>query len=113
LPKVYEKVVGTVKGEILTDKKCLHLRALKKFKDYYGNIRNPGEEWLITNKMAQLHIPDVYEEIIAVENSITLSSRQFCVVLNPVGKDGKNVWGTKQLIKVLNFFKKIAYYNFI
>ncbi len=87
----------------------MHLKALKKFKDFYGNIRNPGEEWLVTNKMAQLHIPDVYEEIIAVENSITLSSREFCVVLNPVGKDGRNVWGTKQLIKV----KKILFIYYI
>lgn len=82
LPDVNEKVVETVKGQVLTDKLCLHLRALKNFTDYYKKPRKAGEEWIVTNEQAQIHIRDVYEEVVGVEKAIILSSRQYCVILN-------------------------------
>jgi major vault protein len=33
--------------------------------------------------MAESHIPDVYEEVICLVELTTLTSRQYCVVLNP------------------------------
>jgi len=51
------------------------LRALKNFTDCYKKPRKAGEEWIITNDLAQIHIRDVYEEIVGVEKAITLSSR--------------------------------------
>lgn len=47
-----------------------------------------------------MHIQDVYEEVVGVENAISLSTRQYCVVLNPVNEGtNENVWGTKVLVK--------------
>lgn len=75
LPDVYETVVEVVKGEVLTDKTCVHLRATSEFTDSYNIKRKAGNEWLVTNKMAQVHIKDIFEEVVAVKNAITLSSR--------------------------------------
>lgn len=48
--------------------------------------------------MAQVHIRDVGEEIIRKEKAITLSGREFCVVMNPID-NGKTQWGKKELRK--------------
>ncbi len=34
----------------------------------------------------EVHIPDVFEEVIAQVDSITLTSREYCVILDPVGE---------------------------
>jgi len=73
-----------VKAEVLTDKVALHLRAKKSFEDVYKVWRKAGEEWLITNDMAEAHIPDVNEEIVKRPKATTLSNRQYCYVLDPV-----------------------------
>lgn len=49
LPDVSEKVMETVKAEILTDKVAIRLRAKRHFEDVYGGKRKAGEEWLVTN----------------------------------------------------------------
>lgn len=43
--------------------KALHVRALRTFKDDFGTTRKSGEEWLITFKDSETHIPQVYEEV--------------------------------------------------
>lgn len=45
---------------------ALHLRATKPFKDVFGVTRKTGEEWLVTMKEADNHIPDIYEEVSAL-----------------------------------------------
>jgi len=104
------QVVETVKGQVITDKISLHLMAERKFKDVYGIIREAGEEWIVTNSMAPLHIKDVYERVIGVENAVTLTSREYCVVVNPMdAKTKKNIWGTRVLKKgELTFFLQPA-----
>jgi len=42
---------------------------------------------------------DVNEELVKQVDLNVLSSRQYCVVLNPVGENGKNRWGIKELRK--------------
>lgn len=85
-----------MKGQVITDKISLHLMAERRFKDIYGIVREAGEEWLVVNTMAPLHIKDVYERIIGVENAVTLTSREYCVVVNPMDpKTKKNSWGTR------------------
>lgn len=39
------------------------MRALRTFKDGTEITRKNGEEWLITLKETEAHIPDVYEEV--------------------------------------------------
>ncbi len=76
------------------------MKATKTFTDKFGKLRRNGEEWLIKLSDAETYIPDVYEEVLSVLDITTLNSRQFCVILNPVGDSGKPQLGKKLLVKV-------------
>jgi major vault protein len=84
LPLANETVVNIENGYVVTDNKALHLRALKTFTDDFGQTRNNGDEWLLTKQQTETHILNVYEQFIAIVNIITLNSRQYCVILNPL-----------------------------
>ncbi|XP_065891500.1 major vault protein-like isoform X2 [Dysidea avara] len=99
LPGAYEEVVDVVDAYVLTDKVALHMRAYRTFKDVKDVTRKNGEEWLIKMADTEAHIPDVYEEVVGVVNVTTLTNRQYCVILDPVGKDGKPQLGQKKLVK--------------
>jgi len=98
----------TVSATILTEKKALQLEALDSFKDVRGIERKAGEQWLVTIKDAPTHIPAVQEKLIGEVNVTTLTSRQYCVVIDPVDdKTGKNSIGKRELRKgELSFFLK-------
>jgi major vault protein len=99
LPGAYEEVVSVVDAVVLTEKKALHMKALKTFVDEFGKKRLNGEEWLITLADTETHIPGVYEEVIGIVNVTTLTSRQYAVIVDPIGQDGKPQLGKKKLIK--------------
>lgn len=99
LPGVFEEVVDVVDAFVLTEKKALHLRATKTFRDDKGPLRRTGEEWLVTMEDAEAYIPNVYEEVLGIVDITTLNSRQYCVVLDPVGRDGKPQLGQKKVVK--------------
>ncbi|XP_061567579.1 major vault protein isoform X2 [Cololabis saira] len=99
LPGAHEEVIDIVNAFILTDKKALHVRALRPFRDAGGRERRTGEEWLVTHGDREAHVPSVSEEVLGVVPVTTLSSRQYCVVLDPVGPDGKNQLGQKRVVK--------------
>ncbi|BFZ18950.1 hypothetical protein BsWGS_21989 [Bradybaena similaris] len=99
LPGAYEEVISIVEAYVLTEKKALHMRALRTFKDDFGVLRKNGEEWLITMKDTETHIPNVYEEVVGVVNITTLNNRQYCVILDPVDDSGKPQLGQKKLVK--------------
>nr|CAB3264092.1 major vault protein [Phallusia mammillata] len=99
LPGVYEEVVAMVDAYVLTEKVALHMQASRTFKDFMDVKRKNGEEWLITMADTDSHIPDVHEEVKGIVNVTTLTSRQYCVVVNPVGEDGKNQLGKRKLVK--------------
>ena len=81
------------------------MRSLKTFIDEFNKKRLNGEEWLIKMSDTETHIPGVYEEVVGVVNVTTLTSRQYCVILDPIGADGKPQLGKKKLIKgELSFF---------
>lgn len=48
----------------------------------------------------EAHIPSVAEEVVGGVNVTTLSRRQYCVILDPVGPDGKPQLGQKRVVKV-------------
>jgi len=105
LPGAYEEVVSVVDAYVLTEKKALHLRAIRTFTDDFNKKRLNGEEWLITLADTETHIPNVYEEVVGVVNVTTLNSRQYAVILDPIGNDGKPQLGKKKLVKgEKNFF---------
>lgn len=99
LPGVDEEIVDTVNSYILTDKKALHLKASRTFTDVFGKERKAGEEWLVTASDAETHIPDVYEQVVGEVKITTLNNRQYCIVLDPIGANGKPQLGQKQLRK--------------
>ncbi|XP_055008499.1 major vault protein [Boleophthalmus pectinirostris] len=99
LPGAHEEVLDIVNAFILTDKKALHVRALRPFKEAGGRERRTGEEWLVTLAEREAHIPSVSEEVVGVVMVTTLSSRQYCVILDPVGADGKPQLGNKKVVK--------------
>lgn len=83
----------------MTENKAIQLRATSSYKDIYGVERKNGQEWLITLKQGETHILDVNEQLVKEVELTVLSSRQYCVVYNPIGENGKNKWGTKELRK--------------
>jgi len=99
LPGAYEEVVDLVNAYVLTEKKALHMRALMTFKDDFEIVRKNGEEWLITMKDTETHIPNVYEEVVGVVNITSLNNRQYCVILDPADAQGKPQLGQKKLVK--------------
>jgi len=104
MPSIDEEIVETVQACILTERKALHLQARKTFDDVYGITRKAGEEWLVTADMAEAHLPDVYENIMGTITITTLTSRQYCVILDPV-VDNTQRLGMLQLRKgEMSFF---------
>jgi major vault protein len=99
LPAVDEEVVSTMRAHILTEKKALHLRASKTYKDVYGIDRHAGQEWLVTLNLGDTHLEDVYEEVIGTVQITTLTQRQFCVVVNYYDDINVQRLGCKKLIK--------------
>lgn len=99
LPGAYEEVVDIVNAYVLTDKKALHMRALRTYKDDFNKTRKNGEEWLITMQDTETHIPNVYEEVVGVVTITTLSNRQYCVILDPCDATGRPQLGQKKLVK--------------
>uniref|UniRef100_F1MNN6 Major vault protein n=1 Tax=Bos taurus TaxID=9913 RepID=F1MNN6_BOVIN len=99
LPAVFEEVLDVVDAVILTEKTALHLRARQNFRDVRGVTRRTGEEWLVTVQDTEAHVPDVYEEVMGVVSVTTLGPHNYCVILDPVGPDGKNQLGQKLVFK--------------
>ena len=89
---------GLVKGEILTETKAIQISATKTFTDIYGIERKAGEEWLVTCRMAAVHLLDVYERFVQNVNLTVLDKSQYCYLSNPV-EGGSNVLGKKILVK--------------
>ena len=98
LPSVDEEIVQTVRAYILTQKTALHLKADRTFVDSLGVKRKAGEEWIVTVKDEETHIPDVYETVVREVTVTTLNNRQYCVVLDPL-VNGKAQYGKKELRK--------------
>ncbi|CAF4424575.1 unnamed protein product, partial [Rotaria sp. Silwood2] len=87
LPSAYEEVVSIVKAYVLTDKKALHIRALRTFVDIFKRKRLHGEEWLVYANDAETYIPDVYEEVVDIVPVTVLHSLQYCIIIDPVGSN--------------------------
>jgi len=99
LPGVDEEIVETVTAFTLTDRQALHLRATRTYVDQFGKARKAGEEWLVTNADAHCYIPDVYEDVVGQVAITVLNNRQYCVILDPLGENGKPQLGKKILLK--------------
>jgi len=105
LPQINEVVEGTQSAIVLTEKKALHLKAIQSFRDVYGIQRKAGEEWLVTYKEKESHIPDVYEKVIREVPLTSLTHREWCIIIDPVNEEGVPQLGfTKLVVGEKNFF---------
>eukprot|EP00916_Digyalum_oweni_P008499 GHVL01014257.1.p1 GENE.GHVL01014257.1~~GHVL01014257.1.p1 ORF type:complete len:858 (+),score=173.59 GHVL01014257.1:103-2676(+) len=96
---VFEEFVRIEQATILVEGLGLHLKAINNFKDVYNIQRTAGQEWIVTQKDASFHIPDVDEEVIASVNMITLTSSNFAFLVNADGENGFPKIGLKKLLK--------------
>lgn len=99
LPGAYEEVLDIVNAHVLSETQAIRVRATKTFIDDKGVARKNGEEWLVKFSDTETYIPDVYENVIAVIDITTLTNRQYCIILDPVGENGKPQLGQKKLVK--------------
>ncbi|KCV68236.1 hypothetical protein H696_05160 [Fonticula alba] len=100
VPGVCEQVIGVDTAHILSEGQALLLSAKHTFVDAYGKRRRNAEEWLITYQDAESHLLDVHEQLVKYVNITTLSSRQYCVILDPVcPTTGKNMLGQRKLLR--------------
>ena len=99
LPGVYEELVEKLQACILTDKAAVHIRAKQTFTNKEGKKVKSGEEYLITSDQMDSFIPDVYEEVVGMVGITTLTNRQYCVILNPVGTESGPQLGARRLVK--------------
>lgn len=97
LPGVDEEIVGIINACVLTERKALHLKAKRTFADIFGRHRKAGDEWLVTFEDAEIHIPDVHEEVVGEVEITTLSDREWCIVLDPIDAEGKPQLGMKEV----------------
>lgn len=97
LPGVDEEVIDIINAYVLTERKALHLRAKRTFQDVLGRQRRAGDEWLVTLADAEIHIPDVYEEVIGEVNITTLNDHEWCVVLNPIDETDRPQLGLREV----------------
>ncbi len=95
---INEVMVEVVAGIVLTETKALQMMATKTFKDIYGKERKAGEEWLVTNKYASVHICDVNEKTMQQIDITVLQNNEYCYLLNPL-ENGLNQMGKKILVK--------------
>jgi major vault protein len=86
-----------VTGTVLNDTTAIFLQAKQTFVDIYGKERQAGEQWLVTSEQASIHINDVYEQYVDTRYRTVLREDEFCYILDPMGKDGKNQLGKKIL----------------
>ncbi|XP_028390811.1 major vault protein-like [Dendronephthya gigantea] len=105
LPGVYEEVVTVESAYTLRHDSGLHLKATKNCVDALGKKRSIGQEWLVTVDDSETYIPEVGEEAVGGVRKTVLSKNQYCVVLDPVDKNGVNQLGLRQLrVGVSSFF---------
>jgi major vault protein len=97
LPGVDESVIGMIKAYVLTERKALHLIAKRTFTDIFNRQRKAGDEWLVTFEDAEIHIPDVYEEVVGEVEITTMGDREWCIVVNPIDDSGKPQLGMREV----------------
>lgn len=93
LPGIDEEILGLINAYVLTERQALHLKAKRSFTDIFGRQRKAGDEWLVTLEDAEIHIPDVYEQVLGEVQVTTLNDREWCIVVDPIDRQGKPQFG--------------------
>jgi len=100
IPKVDETILGVIKAHVLLDNRAIQVRALRTFTDAHGIEHKRGSEWLVTRDQCESYIPSVYEEVVKEEVALCgLTSRQYCVIKNPVDENNVPQLGKEKLLR--------------
>jgi major vault protein len=99
LPAVNEIEMGLVDAIVLTPKIALHIRAAISFTDSDGIERKSGEEWLVTREQFETYIPECHEVVTSVVQLTVLTHRQWCVIADPIGENGKAQLGELKYVR--------------
>lgn len=99
LPAVNEADMGIVNAIALSHKSAIHVQATNTFTDAKGVERKSGEEWMITREEAETYIPDVNEVVTATVPLRVLTHRQWCIINDPMGEDGKSQLGEVKYVR--------------
>lgn len=97
LPGVDEEVICLINAYVLTERRALHLKAKRTFIDVFNRQRKAGDEWLVTFEDAEIHLPDVYEQVVGEVEITTLGDREWCIVVDPIDEDGKPQLGMREV----------------
>jgi len=54
--------------------------------------------WLVTSELSSSHIIDVHETFLQKVDITILKEDEFCYILNPLDKEGRNQLGKKILV---------------
>jgi len=97
LPGVDEEVICLINAYVLTERRALHLKAKRTFTDIFNRQRKAGDEWLVTFEDAEIHLPDVYEQVVGEVEITTLGDREWCIVFDPIDEHGKPQLGMREV----------------
>lgn len=104
---VDEQLVTVVPAKIITKDIALHVEVKKSFYDnrpFAKKDRLPGEVYLVDSTMTAEFTPQPQEDVIKTVKLITVSNRQFAVVMDPVGANGKPQLGRRKVVTNTSFF---------
>ncbi|PVD30897.1 hypothetical protein C0Q70_10172 [Pomacea canaliculata] len=105
LPGVWEEVCGRDREERDTYVDTgLYLQAVQNLTDSAGVNRCSGDEWLVTGEDVEEYTPQVGIVVSNHVRKIVIKKDQYAVIINPVGPDGKNALGRRELRKGLCSF---------
>eukprot|EP00906_Rhabdomonas_costata_P006099 RCo008984 len=72
-PRVEVEIMETIRAQVIEPNEALRLRARQRFTDSENNVRNVGEEWLVTQTGA--YLPRVTEEVVAKVKAVVLTEK--------------------------------------
>lgn len=105
---IHEKLLAEVPARILPKDKALHIGVKKEFVDHRpwakGVKRQPGDVYLVDASMTSEFTTEPYETIVKEVGLTTVTSRQFAVILDPCGDDGRPQLGRRKVVTKQQFF---------
>ncbi|XP_065071195.1 major vault protein-like [Rhopilema esculentum] len=104
LPGIYEEVIGVEQGYVLTEDRAIRMTATINCTDALGKKRIAGEEWLVTVSDKETYIPEVGEKLVMIVRRTVLGKHEFCIIKDPIDKDGKPQLGKKVMKRGITTF---------
>eukprot|EP00760_Papus_ankaliazontas_P003287 PhM_4_TR11533/c0_g1_i1/m.36900/K17266/MVP; major vault protein len=109
MQSVDEQLVRVIDATVIHFNEALHVQVIENFVDERpfakGVERKAGEVYLMTSAMSETFTPTPCERVVNKVELIKLS-KQYAVILDPVGDDGVQQLGRRRVVTDTNFFLK-------